>query len=299
MARPAVTATDDSIAGPHGPVPIRRYTPPVGTPSASSAPIVWVHGGGFFAGGLDLLESDAVARALAADGFSVVTIAYRLVPPPGLVASGRRTRASSATASAGVARSAGGARSTAAVRYPIPLDDVVAVVRQVQSEHPGGVILGGASAGACLSAATVLRLAAMGDGQPVRGVFFAYGLFHAVFPAPPAGLVRPTGRRRYTHAPRLLNLMTRNYAGTPEAMSDPFAFPGGHPVGEFPRTLMLDADRDSIRASSDQFARELEAAGVELDYHLLPGTQHAFLNRPSDPAFATGVRLIADWAGAL
>ncbi|MFC5931903.1 alpha/beta hydrolase fold domain-containing protein [Cryobacterium melibiosiphilum] len=49
-----------------------------------------------------------------------------------------------------------------AVHYPVPVDDVVAVVRAVQREAPNGVILGGASAGACLSAGAVLRMADQG-----------------------------------------------------------------------------------------------------------------------------------------
>ena len=40
--------------------------------------LVWVHGGGFFRGDLDLPESDAVARALAERGLPVVTVGNRL-----------------------------------------------------------------------------------------------------------------------------------------------------------------------------------------------------------------------------
>lgn len=298
MRQNPVEAIDGSITGPHGPVPIRRYAPaapPGGTaPSTLSPTIVWLHGGGFFAGNLDMAESDAVARSFAAAGFRVVTVDYRLVPPVGSRWPIRR--------------------GAPTVRYPVPLDDVVAVVEQIQSESPDGVVLGGASAGACLAAATVARLAQSAGlpgqpgqvslpaqpgnaSQPLRGVFFIYGLFHAVFPAPPADLVRPTGRRRYTHAPAMLNLMSRNYAGSSDALSDPFAFPGGHPLPPFPRTLMIDADHDSIRASSAAFANELGTAGVDLDYRLIPGTQHAFLNRPNDPAFTEAVSGIVEWVG--
>jgi acetyl esterase/lipase len=65
---------------------------------------------------------------------------------------------------------------------------------------------------------------------------------------------------------------------------------------DFPPTLMIDADRDSMRASGGQFARELSAAGITVDYHVLPESLHAFLNRPHDPSFADGLRLIIDWA---
>jgi acetyl esterase len=259
------------VAGPHGPVPVRRYDPPVRT---ARPPIVWVHGGGFFRGDLDLPETHEVARALAAAGFPVITVDYRLATI------GPRfpwQRGSS-------------------IRYPVPVDDVVAVLRAVQAEHPDGVILGGASAGACLSAGAVLRLAADG-APPLLGVFFAYGFFHAALPERSREVLgRLGGRRRFTHLPTLLNLTNRNYAGSTAAMAEPFAFAGGHALHEFPPVLMLDADSDSMRASGAQFARELVAAEVPVDYQVLAGSSHAFLNRPGDPAFARAIGLIAGWA---
>ena len=256
--RPAVT----TIIGPHGPIPIRRYEPqhPV-----STVPIVWVHGGAFMQGTLDLPETHEVALALAERGIPVIAMTYRLARYP-------------------------------RVRYPVPLDDVVAVVREVQREYPNGVILGGASAGACLSAATVLRLAADGEA-PLRGIFFAYGLFHARLPRrSPELMSRLRGYRRYAHNPAGYALMTAHYAGIRVGMSQPFAFPGGHDVSGFPPTLLVDADHDAMRASGGQFGRELEQAGVDTEYHVIPDVDHAFLNRPDDPGFTAAIALIADWA---
>jgi acetyl esterase len=260
------------VPGPHGPVPIRRYAP-LGE-STRQTPIVWVHGGGFFKGDLDLPETHEVACALAAAGFPVITVDYRLA-------------------------SIGPRRRGAGIRYPVPVDDVVAVLRAVQAEHPDGVILGGASAGACLSAGAVLRLVA--DGAPaLRGVFFAYGFFHARLPRRSPEVVRRLrGRRKYTHLPSLLNLTNRNYAGSAAALEEPFAFAGGHPLHTFPPTLLIDAESDSMRASGEQFATELTAANVPVEYHVPPGTAHAFLNRPLDPGFSVALRLIIGWAGGL
>ncbi|MGY4858362.1 alpha/beta hydrolase [Cryobacterium sp. AP23] len=265
----AADSIDATVTGPHGPVPVRRYAPAGAT---ARPPIVWVHGGGFFKGDLDLPETHEVARALAAAGFPVVTVDYRLA-----TVGPRHARASS-------------------IRYPVPVDDVVAVLRDVQAEHPDGVILGGASAGACLAAGAVLRLAA--DGAPaLRGVFLAYGFFHAALPPRSREVLgRLRGRRKYTHLPALLNLTNLNYAGTAAALDEPFAFAGGHPLHDFPPVLMLDAESDSMRASGGQFARELTDAAVPVEYHVLPGTVHAFLNRPHDPAFARAIGLIGAWA---
>jgi acetyl esterase/lipase len=80
-------------------------------------------------------------------------------------------------------------------------------------------------------------------------------------------------------------------------MAERHAFAGGHALHEFPSTLMIDSDRDSMRSSGGLFAQELSAAGIMVDYHVLPGTFHAFLNRPQEPSFTDGMRLIIDWAG--
>jgi acetyl esterase/lipase len=273
-----VNSIDSVIQGPHGPIPVRRYSPPLGMSPASSAPIVWIHGGGFFKGSLDQPESHDVARSLASAGFQVVTVDYRL-------ASISRFR-----------RSSSGFGRSPSVHFPVPVDDVVAVVRAVQREAPNGVILGGASAGACLSAGAVLRMADDG-AAPLAGVFFAYGVFHAALPKRARTLRRRLrGKRRFVHTPTLLNLTNLYYAGTRSAMLEAHAFPGGHPLHDFPPTLMIDADRDSMRASGGQFARELSGAGIASSYHVLPETFHAFLNRPNEPVFADGLQLVIDWA---
>jgi acetyl esterase/lipase len=281
MVESAVVTVDSSVEGPHGPIPVRRYSPPEGTPWVSSVPIVWVHGGGFFMGGLDLPESHATAVALAREGFTVVTVAYRLAR------FSPRSRAGKA-----FPRAAG-------VHYPVPLDDVVAVIEDVQREHPNGILVGGASAGACLVASAVRRLAGIG-ADPVRGVFLTYGFFHARLPKTYRALIgRVKGRRRVTHAPAFLDLANLHYAGSRAALLEPHAFPGGHPVGSFPPTLMVDADRDVMRASGELFAHELQEAGVPVEYHVLEEESHAFLNRPTTLAFAEAVGLIVEWARKL
>jgi len=281
MIEADVVTHEGSIEGPHGPIPVRRYVPPEGTPSISSVPIVWVHGGGFFMGGLDLPESHATAVALAREGFPVVTVAYRLARFSPLSRMGKA-----------FPRAAG-------VHYPVPLDDALAVIEDVQREHPDGIIVGGASAGACLVASAVRRLAGSG-ADPVRGVFLTYGFFHAGLPKTYRALIgRVRGRRRVTHAPAFLDLANLHYAGSRAALLEPHAFPGGHPVEGFPSTLMVDADRDVMRASGELFAHELQEAGVPVEYHVLQEESHAFLNRPTTPAFAEAVGLIVEWARKL
>jgi acetyl esterase len=280
MGEHSIEVTDSVVPGPHGGVPIRQYVDS-GHPS-TAAHVVWVHGGGFIRGSLELPESDQVARALAAEGIATTAVGYRLVRP-----------SLSRAAHDGENR-----RARSRNRFPVPLDAVVAVVRRVQQQHPDGVILGGASAGACLSAGAVMRLAADGDA-PLLGTFFTYGFFHARLPrAPREGRPQSQGHRRYSHSAALLDVLNRIYVGDPAVLRDPTAFAGGHDLGRFPPSLLLDADRDTMRASGGQFGRELVDAGVETDYSVMPGTAHAFLNRPLDPAFRPSIQHIADWVRA-
>jgi acetyl esterase len=280
-----VTAVDGVVIGPHGPIPVRRYSPPAGVPGAATS-ILWVHGGAFMWGGLDQPESDAVARGLAAAGFPVVTLAYRL---------GRFPPFRSAPAAPP------GALPARGNVYPVPVDDVETVVRAVATESAGGMIVGGASAGACLAAGALTRLrdTATGDtaaAHAVRGAFFVYGLFHGQFPQPPREIrSRLAGRRRYTNTPRTITLTNLNYAGTREALQRPDAFPGGHALAGFPPSLFIDADHDIMRASGSLFARELSAVGVPVDYRMMAHAHHAFLDRPNDPAWAPSIAAIVEW----
>lgn len=275
-----IRTEDELLEGPHGAIPVRRYSPAGAGPGIA---LVWVHGGAFVSGGLDQLESHAVALELAGAGIPVVTVDYRLAPRFGREPS-RRGRLE---------------KRSGSVRYPIPLDDVQAAVEDAQRRHPSGVLVGGASAGACLAAAATLRLQAASAAAPLA-VLLAYGTFHAALPPiSPELRSRLTGRRRYLHTPRLLALANLNYAGSRAAMHERFALPGGHELAGFPPTLVLDAEADSMRASGEQFARELRDAGTEVERHVLAGSRHAFLHRPADPAFAHGIGLITGWAGRI
>src|SRR5690625_7783674 len=55
---------DRQAPGPHGPVPVRIYTPTA--PAGAPRPVlVWCHGGAFMHGDLDMPEGDHVARGVA------------------------------------------------------------------------------------------------------------------------------------------------------------------------------------------------------------------------------------------
>lgn len=299
---PSVEVSHDGVEGGDGPTPIWRYRPtrptrpagptrptgPEGTQPGSAsgsasgsgsgsgpeAPtFLWVHGGGFFRGDLTLPEAHRVSLAIAARGIPVVSADYRLVPPPGF----------------GWARRPG----SSSVRFPLPMEDVLKVIRHVSRESGSRFFVGGASAGASLVSSALLEASA--DGVTPLGAVLAYGFFHARIPEVPEIQRLVRGHRRVTHSRWALDLTNRNYAGTAEALTDPRAFAGGNDLRGFPPTLMMDAERDSMRASGDQFARELIDADVELDRYVLTGAEHAFLNRPDHKQFDFAIDVMVEW----
>jgi acetyl esterase/lipase len=268
-----VVIDDAVVDGRHGSVPVRRYAPT----APAGAPLVWVHGGSFSGGDLDMPESDAVARAIAATGRTVIAVDYQRVPPWSWWRAPRPG-------------------TLPGVRYPLPVDDVADAFESVARTHPGPVLLGGASAGACLAAAAALRQTRHGDAVPAALVL-AYGTFHAALPpATPELRQRLRGRHSIVQFRRgTVDKMNRNYAGSLAAMRDPIAFPGGHDLRGMPPTLILDADRDSLRASGEHFAQELAAAHVTVTHHVVQDSTHGFLNTPDTPPFQAGVQQIITW----
>lgn len=276
MSVSALEVRDYSIPGRHGAIPVRRYVP---QEPEHPTPVVWLHGGAFSYGDLDMPESDAVARAIASLGRTVVAVDYRRVPPwsywrapqPGVLPG---------------------------VRFPVPVEDVVDAVEAVRAEF-GTVALGGASAGACLAAAATLHRVRRGE-PAAEGLVLAYGTLHAELP-PISDELRRRIRGRYwfwQFRPGTVTRMNRNYAGRPEAMGDPFAFPGGHDLRGMPRTLVIDADHDSLRASGERFAAELRDATVDTTYSVIEGSTHGFLNRPAEPEFDRAIGEIRRWIAA-
>ena len=81
---------------------VRVYRPR----DADGTGLVWVHGGGFAYGGLDMPEADAVSDAIASTGTTVISFDYRLAP-----------------VSAAAARR--GEQSRAGMHHPAASDDVL------------------------------------------------------------------------------------------------------------------------------------------------------------------------------
>jgi acetyl esterase len=267
-----------TVAGPHGSIPVRTYVP-----SNATQGLVWVHGGAFAFGDIDQPESDWVARQLAARGVAVVTVDYRLAPVPEW-----------ASAVMGVPVRGG-------IHYPVASEEVTAAFTWAATLVPvlsaGDWSLGGASAGANLSAGAALRMRDEGAALP-RTLLLAYGLFHSELPPLRTELATkceslPPGQGLFT--PDMVQMINLNYAGDPSQLTAVYAFPGGHDLEGLPPTFLLNADVDSLRASGDQFGSELAAAGVDVLIVRETGTQHGHLDNPTLPAATRSIERMATW----
>lgn len=266
---PEVWVTEEVASGPHGDIPLRVYQPVDG---ASGAPVfVWCHGGGWVWGTIDDPEADATAREVCARaGAVVVSVDYRL--------------------------------ATEGVHYPVPLDDVVAAAVWARTQatrwgaDPERLVLGGASAGANLSAGACLRL--RDEGLPLpASLVLAYPCLHAPLPEPSEELTRKLSgiSRVMAFAPEVLDPMVENYLGAPLAEAPVYAMPGSGDLSGLPRTLVINAEYNGLRASGEAATAALRAAGVETRQLLAVDVAHGHLSAPHLAQAQASFQDVADW----
>ncbi|MGW2150716.1 alpha/beta fold hydrolase [Nonomuraea bangladeshensis] len=269
---------DVTVTGDHPPVPVRVYP---ATEGRGGPGLVWMHGGAFIGGSLDMPESDAVCRALAANGITCVSVGYRLAPGFG----DRRAQ-----------------RAPDAVRFPLPLDDCERAWAWARHHldglgvDPRRLHVGGASAGGALAASLALRLHD-NCAPPPAGVVLAYPLLHAALPPLGPELRRSLRglRRLGAFSPTAVSWMARNYVGRANLDRLPEAFPGGRDLTGFPPAMIVNSERDSLRASGEAFAGELLAHGRPVEVTTEPGTSHGHLNRPRRPPFGRTISTFSTW----
>jgi acetyl esterase len=273
---PAVNVENRTAPGPHGEVPVRVYRPVLENPAAADLDdatrpaLVWMHGGAFVGGDLNMPEADWVSREVCkrADAV-VVSVDYRLARP------GRH--------------------------FPIPHDDVVAAWRWSVAEaanlgiDPRRVSIGGASAGANLAAGAALHLRDDADVVLPAALLLAYPCVHAVLP--PAD---PELTERMQAIPRMLRFLpadvrqiTELYVGGPQESAPDYAMPAQAELAGLPPTLVITAEYDDLLPSGEAFAALLTGAGVEVTLVQEPGMLHGHLNRePAVPQVDHSLNLL-------
>lgn len=270
--RPSADVRDATVPAPTHPVPVRIYSPHGG--SEVRPLLVWCHGGAFLGGDLDMPEADAVAREIVnrADAI-VISVDYRLC--------------------------VGG------VHFPAPSEDLVSVFDWVV-EHaatlgvdPSRISIGGASAGACLTAGVALQLRDAGGAQPAA-VVLAYPVVHAVLPeaSPELRAKLAALPAAMAFAPEVIAPVMENYLGASSAEATPYAAAGvgdRDALADLPPTLIINCEYDGLRASGERFAEQLREAGTEVEVQLAPDVAHGHLNRPGLPEAQRTLAAIADW----
>jgi acetyl esterase/lipase len=247
---PDVDISSASISGPHGDIPVRLYRP---LASHGQAPgLLWMHGGAFVAGDLDMPEAHVVSAELAFRGSTVVSVDYRL--------------------------------ATDTVRYPVPLDDVHAAwgwFAQATDDlgtDPQRLAIGGASAGANLAAAATMRVRDDSGTLPAA-MLLAYPVIHFPVPALPDELAA-----EMRQLPRMLRFtaadiidFTRWYLGRLTDIPTR-TMPGHGNLEGMPPTRIVLSEYDDLRGSGELFEQQLREVGVAVESTVAEGMLHGHLN---------------------
>ncbi|MGY2084418.1 alpha/beta hydrolase fold domain-containing protein [Blastococcus sp. SYSU DS0539] len=225
-----------------------RVYKPAGTWPGALPIIMWIHGGGWVLFDIDDHYDDSCRGLCTRTGAIVVSPDYRRAPE---------------------------------AVFPAAHDDVLTAwtwVRENAAQlggDPARMAIGGESVGGTMAAATALMLAANDQPLPLAQV--------CVYPLTTgqqfgesmedAADARPLNRA-------LLSWMAMHaFQGKPEAATDPrIALLDWTPEqrASMPPTLVVTAERDVLRSQGEQFARDLEAAGVPTTHRHYDGVMHEF-----------------------
>ncbi len=216
-------------------VPVRIYRP-----HQAQGAIVWLHGGGFVMGGLDV-EHPFVVRIADGSGAVVVSVGYRLAPEH---------------------------------RFPAAVDDACVALTWT-AEHaaelgidPLRIAVGGHAAGAGLAAAATLR-ARDQQGPPIR--------FQLLNQPELDDRQQTWSARNFTDTPFMTRdkvaASWRHYLGS--APASPYAAPArATDLSGLPPAYITCAEFDPNRDEAIVYAQRLLQADVPVELHQWRGTFH-------------------------
>jgi acetyl esterase/lipase len=242
-------AVDRTIAGPAGEVAIRMVVP-----DEVRGVYLHIHGGGWTLGGAD--QQDALLDFLATRlGVAVVSVEYRLAPEH---------------------------------PYPAGPDDCEAVaawlVENARREFGSDrLLIGGESAGAHLSAVTLLR---MRDRHQAADRFLAANLVFGMYDFCLTPSVRRWGDRNLVLSTPIIEWFAGNFLGamSPAERQRPDVSPLYADLAGLPPAFFTVGELDPLVDDSLFMASRWHAAGNEAQVLICPESLHGFIAFPHDIA---------------
>lgn len=238
-------ATDREIDGPAGPINLHIIVPE-GGPANARGVYLHFHGGGWVFGGAN--QQDSLLERLADKcGLACISVEYRLAPEH---------------------------------PYPAGPDDCEAaalwLVANAAEFSDGPLFIGGESAGAHLSAVTLLRLKEKHGMTPFRGVNFTFGCFDLGM-TPSMRMFGNTGptlsTRDVTHFVNCFILDGADLRG-------PDISPLFGDLGGLPDALFVVGTRDGLLDDTLFMHGRWMAAGNKAELGVYPGGAHGFIAFP-------------------
>jgi len=261
-----VDASDHKAPGSNGDpdVLFRLYVP-----HGASGPLpglIWMHGGGFALGGVEL--DDLMVAQFAKDtGVAILSVEYRLTPEN---------------------------------PFPAALNDCYAVLKHVIGNaerlelDPDRIGVGGASAGGGLAAALALMARDRGE-LAIAFQLLIYPCINDLNNAPADDDHPDT-----LFWNRANNILAWNYylGGASRADVSPYAAPyRASDLGGLPPAYVAVGELDLFLDDNKEYARRLRSAGVPTELKLYPGAFHAF--DVFAPMSSVAQRFVADRNAAL
>ncbi|NBN64259.1 alpha/beta hydrolase fold domain-containing protein [Microvirga tunisiensis] len=227
------------IDGPHGPVPLRIIAPL----QPGDGAFLHIHGGGWTFGGADLQDARLVQMA-DRTGLTVVSVDYRLAPEN---------------------------------PYPCGPDDCEAAALWLTGDGGDALglrrfAIGGDSAGANLSAATLIRLRDRHGLTPFLAAVFIAGCFDLRL-TPSA---RAWGSEKLVLNTRDLEMFVRHYLSRGHDAALPDVSPLLADLRGLPRAHFVVGTRDPLLDDTLFMAGRWVAAGNAAETRIVPGGCHVF-----------------------
>ena len=264
--KPVHAIEDRDVPGPHGPIPVWVYRP---RDEADLPVLIWLHGGGFAIGTLDMYDALCRELANAADAI-VVSVDYRLAPEH---------------------------------QFAVPVDDCYAATEWVVQNAAaiGGdarrVAIGGDSAGGTLAMAVCLA-ARDRSGPALMFQLIVYGTAQTRI-----------SNLEFADLPILrardCEWFWQMYAGSDADRQSPLCCPLlAQDLSGLPPAFVLTAEHDPTRDDTEAYAHRLAAAGVRTTLKRYPGVYHgffsmsAFVERAREAIADAGAALRSEYASA-